>query len=208
MRQKRSLRVRGFFQIDDNMKVVAFNGSARKQGNTAILIKHVFGELEKECIKTQLVELAGENIRGCKACFKCFENKDGHCVVNNDIVNECIDKMAQADGIILGSPTYFADITSEMKALMERSGFVALANGSMFKRKVGAAVIAVRRGGAIHAFDSINHFLHINQMIVPGSSYWNVGLGREIGDVETDEEGLSTMKTLGENMAWLLKKIR
>jgi len=190
------------------MKVVAFNGSARKQGNTAILIKHVFSELEKEGIETELVELAGENIQGCIACFKCFENKDGHCVAKNDIVNDCIDKMVEADGIILGSPTYFADITSGIKALMERSGFTALANGAMFKRKVGAAVIAVRRGGAIHAFDSINHFLHINQMIVPGSSYWNVGLGREIGDVENDDEGIRNMKNLGENMAWLLKKVR
>jgi multimeric flavodoxin WrbA len=190
------------------MKVVAINGSARKQGNTAILIKHVFGELEKEGIETELVELAGSKIQGCTACFKCFDKKDGHCAVKNDIVNDCIDKMVEADGIILGSPTYFADITSEMKALIERSGFTALANGLMFKRKVGAAVIAVRRGGAIHGFDSINHFFHINQMIVPGSSYWNMGIGREIGDVEKDEEGIRNMKNLGENMAWLLKKIQ
>jgi len=190
------------------MKVVAINGSARKQGNTAILIKHVFGELEKEGIETELIELAGSKIQGCTACYKCFDKKDGHCAVKNDIVNDCIDKMVESDGIILGSPTYFADITSEMKALMERSGFTAMANGSMFKRKVGAAVIAVRRGGAIHAFDSINHFFHINQMIVPGSSYWNVGLGRQIGDVEKDDEGIRNMKNLGENMAWLLQKIQ
>lgn len=190
------------------MKVVAINGSARKQGNTAILIKHVFGELDKVGIETELVELAGSKIQGCTACYKCFDNKDGHCAVKNDIVNDCIDKMVEADGIILGSPTYFADITSEMKALIERSGFTALANGLMFKRKVGAAVIAVRRGGAIHGFDSINHFFHINQMIVPGSSYWNMGIGREIGEVEKDEEGIRNMKNLGENMAWLLKKIQ
>jgi multimeric flavodoxin WrbA len=190
------------------MKVTAFNGSARKQGNTAILIKHVFGELEKEGIETELIELAGSKIQGCTACYKCFDKKDGHCAVKNDIVNDCIDKMVEADGIILGSPTYFADITSEMKALIERSGMTAGANGSMFKRKVGAAVIAVRRGGAIHAFDSINHFFHINQMILPGSSYWYMGIGRQIGEVEEDEEGVRTMKNLGENMAWLLKKIQ
>lgn len=190
------------------MKVIAFNGSARKQGNTAILINHVFSELEKEGIETELVELAGKKIQGCTACYKCFETKDRKCAVKNDIVNECIEKMAEADGIILGSPTYFADITSEMKALIERAGFTSGANGGMFKRKVGAAVIAVRRGGAIHAFDSINHFFHINQMIVPGSSYWNVGIGREIGGVDKDEEGIRNMKNLGENMAWLLKKIR
>jgi multimeric flavodoxin WrbA len=190
------------------MKVIAINGSARKQGNTAILINHVFSELEKEGIETELVELAGKKIQGCTACYKCFDNKDRKCAVKNDIVNDCIEKMAEADGIILGSPTYFADITSEMKALIERAGFTSGANGGMFKRKVGSAVIAVRRGGAIHAFDSINHFFHINQMIVPGSSYWNMGMGREIGDVDKDEEGVRNMKNLGENMAWLLKKIR
>ena len=190
------------------MKVIAINGSARKQGNTAILIKHVFSELEKEGIETELMELAGKKIQGCIACYKCFDNKDGKCAVKNDIVNDCIEKMVEADGIILGSPTYFADITSEMKALIERSGFTSTANCLMFKRKVGAAVIAVRRGGAIHAFDTINHFFHINQMIVPGSSYWNVGIGREIGDVDSDKEGIRNMQNLGENMAWLLKKIK
>lgn len=189
------------------MRVVAINGSARKQGNTAILIKYVLSELEKVGIKTELIELSGEKIQGCTACYKCFDKKDGHCAVKSDIVNDCIDKMVKADGIILGSPIYFADITAEMKALIERSGMTALANGSMFKHKVGAAVIAVRRGGAIHGFDSINHFFHISQMIVPGSSYWNMGLGRQIGDVQTDEEGIRTMKNLGENMAWLMKKI-
>ena len=189
------------------MKVVAINGSARNQGNTAILIKHVLSQLEKVGIETELIELAGEKIQGCIACYKCFDKKDGHCAVKGDIVNDCIDKMTESDGIILGSPIYFADITAEMKALIERSGMTALANGSMFRRKVGAAVIAVRRGGAIHGFDSINHFFHINQMIVPGASYWNMGLGREIGDVKTDEEGVRTMKNLGENMAWLMKKI-
>ncbi len=190
------------------MKVVAFNGSARKQGNTAILIKYVFSELENEGIETELVELAGKKINGCTACYKCFDNRDKKCAVKNDIVNDCIEKMLEADGIILGSPTYFADITPEMKALIDRSGFTAMANGFMFKRKVGAAVIAVRRGGAIHAFDTINHFYHINQMIVPGSTYWNVGIGREIGEVNDDKEGIRNMKNHGENMAWLLKKIK
>ena len=189
------------------MKVVAFNGSARKQGNTAILIKNVFSELEKEGIETELVELAGRIIPGCTACYKCFDNRDRHCAVKNDIVNECIDKMLEADGIILASPTYFADISSAMKALIERAGMTAMANEYMFKRKVGAAVVAVRRGGAIHVFDSINHFFSISQMIRPGSSYWNMGIGREIGEVEKDDEGIRTMHVLGENMAWLLKKI-
>jgi len=189
------------------MKVVGFNGSARKDGNTAILIRKVLAELEAEGIETELVQLAGKKIRGCTACGKCYKNKDGKCAVTNDFANECIEKMADADGIILGSPTYFSDLTSEMKALIDRAGYVARANGHMFRRKVGAAVATERRAGSIHTFDSINHFFLIGQMIVPGSSYWNVGIGRAKGDVEQDEEGLETMATLGQNMAWLLKKI-
>jgi len=189
------------------MKVVAFNGSARKDGNTAILLNYVLGELQKEGIETEMVQLAGQKIHGCIACYKCFKNKDKQCAVKDDVANDCIGKMAEADGIILGSPTYFSDVTSEMKALIDRSGFVARANGDMFKRKVGAAVVAVRRGGEIHAFDSMNHFFLIEQMIVPGSIYWNMGFGREKGEVEKDDEGIRTMKILGQNMAWLLKKI-
>jgi multimeric flavodoxin WrbA len=190
------------------MKVVAFNGSARKDGNTAILVKEVFKELKKAGIRTELVQLAGKKIQGCIACGKCFENKDQRCVIKGDILNECIEKMLEADGIILASPTYFADISANMKALIERAGFVARANDDMFRRKAGAAVIAVRRCGAIHAFDTINHFFFISQMIVPGSSYWNIGIGLAPGDVKRDKEGRATMKTLGANMAWLLEKTR
>ena len=189
------------------MKVVAFNGSARKNGNTAILVNHVFRELEKEGIETELIQLAGKKIRGCIACNKCFENKDQRCSVTHDVLNSCIEKMIEADGIILASPTYFANVSTELKALIDRSGMTSIANEGMFKRKVGAAVVAVRRGGSIHAFNAINHFFFIGQMIVPGSTYWNMGFGKDKGDVEKDEEGLLTMKALGENMAWLLKKI-
>ena len=190
------------------MKVVAFNGSARKDGNTAILIRHVFQELETEGIETELIQLSGSKIHGCIACMKCFENKDQRCSVKSDIVNDCIEKMLDADGIILGSPTYFANVSTEMKALIDRAGMVSRANGDMLARKVGAAVVAVRRAGAIHVFNSINHFFFIGQMIVPGSSYWNLGMGRQKGEVESDEEGIQTMKDLGRNMAWLLKKLK
>jgi multimeric flavodoxin WrbA len=190
------------------MKVIAFNGSARKDGNTAILIREVFKELEADQIETEMIQLAGKTIRGCIACGKCFENKNQKCVVDNDFANECIEKMIEADGIILGSPTYFADVTTETKALIDRAGFVARANSFMFKRKIGAAVVAVRRAGAIHVFDTINHFFLIGQMIIVGSSYWNMGFGLSKGEVEQDQEGLETMRTLGRNMAWLLKKIR
>ena len=187
---------------------MAFNGSARKDGNTAILINYVLKELQQEGIETELLQLAGQKIQGCMACYKCFENKDRQCVFKDDILNKCVEKMAEADGIILGSPTYFTDVSTEMKALIDRSGFVAKANGDILQRKLGAAVVAMRRGGCIHAFDTLNHFFLIGQMIVPGSSYWNLGIGRNKGEVEKDEEGIKTMKILGQNMEWLLKKMQ
>jgi multimeric flavodoxin WrbA len=189
------------------MNVVAFNGSARKDGNTAILVNTVFKELRKAGIETEMVQLAGKKVHGCTACQKCRENKDKRCVIVNDFVNDCIEMMVEADGIILASPTYFSDVSTEMKALIDRAGYVARANDHMFQRKVGAAVVAARRAGAIHAFDTLNHFFLISQMIVPGSSYWNIGMGLLPGDVKKDKEGLATMKTLGTNMAWLMKKL-
>jgi multimeric flavodoxin WrbA len=189
------------------MKALAINGSPRPGGNTAILLRHVCDELENEGIATEIFQLGGRKVAGCIACYKCFEAKDKRCAVTDDAVNDCIAKMDQADVILIGSPTYFADCTAATKALMERAGFVARANGDMFKRKIGAAVVAVRRAGAIHAFDSINHLFTITQMIVAGSNYWNIGVGREIGEVAKDQEGVLTMQTLARNIAWLLRKI-
>ena len=189
------------------MKVVAFNGSPRKGGNTSILINYVFEELEKEGIETEMINIGGESIMGCIACMKCADNQDKKCILTNDPVNDWIAKMDEADGIILASPTYFTDVTTEMKALIDRAGFVAKMNGDMLARKAGCAVVAVRRAGSVHAYDTMNHFFGINQMIVPGSSYWNMGIGLEKGDVSSDEEGIMTMRNLGKNMAWLLKKI-
>jgi multimeric flavodoxin WrbA len=190
-----------------DMKVIAFNGSARKGGNTAILLRCVLTELDKEGIETELVEMSGSNIHGCLACRKCSARKDGRCSQTNDMWNAYIEKMAAADGILLGSPTYVTDVSPEIKALIDRACLVGGANGGMFRRKVGAGVVAVRRAGAMHAFDTLNHFFLISEMIIPGSSYWNIGIGREIGEVEKDEEGIRTMKVLGRNMAWLLKKL-
>ncbi|MCL5125743.1 MAG: flavodoxin family protein [Deltaproteobacteria bacterium] len=189
------------------MKVLAINGSARKEGNTTALIKHVLTELEKEGIQTELIELAGKKVRGCAACYKCMENKDKKCSVATDYVNHVIERMIEADGIILGSPTYFANVSAEMKGLIDRSGMVARANDNMLRLKAGAAVVAARRAGSIHAFDTINHFFFVNEMIVPGSIHWNVAFGRNKGEVEKDEEGIAGMKNLGKNMAWLLKRI-
>ena len=190
------------------IKVVAFSGSARKGGNTAILLKYVLKELEDEGIETELVEMSGTNIHGCRACRECSKRKDRRCAQKNDMGNAYLEKMELADGILLGSPTYVADISPEMKALIDRACLVSMSNGGLLRRKVGAAVVAVRRAGAIHAFDAMNHFFLISEMIIPGSSYWNIGIGREIGDVEKDEEGIRTMKVLGRNMAWLLKQLK
>ena len=189
------------------MKVVAINGSARKNGNTAFLIKEVFSILEKDDIECEMIQLSGKYIKGCKACDQCYKLKNNTCVQKDDIVNECIEKMIEADGIILASPTYFSNVTAEMKALIDRAGRVGRANNNAFKHKVGAAVVAVRRAGAIHAFNAINHFFLIEEMIIPGSTYWNIGIGKDKGDVSSDDEGLANMRNLGENIAWILKII-
>lgn len=189
------------------MRVVAFNGSPRRNGNTSLLIGRVFEELRAEGIETELVQVGGESIHGCRACYGCFKDPNGCCVFNDDLLNQWIDKLREADGIIFGSPTYYANITSELKAFIDRAGLVNVANGGFLKHKVAAAVIAVRRAGAVTAFDAINHFFFSAQMILPGSSYWSLGVGRDIGEVADDEEGQRTMENLGKNMAWLLKKL-
>lgn len=190
------------------MKVLGINCSPRKGGNTEILIREVFKSLEKENIKTELFQIGGKRVNGCVACMKCKKKKDGFCHQKNDVINDCIRKMVNADAIIIGSPVYNADISADAKAFLEVASYALRASGIPLKRKPGAAVIAVRRAGAVHSFDSINHFFLINEMIIPGSSYWNIGIGREKGEVLKDEEGMKTMKVLGENMAWLLKMIK
>ena len=186
------------------MKVVAFNGSPRRDGNTAILIRHVFGELEKQGIETDLVQLADKAIHGCIACEKCSEKKDRRCVFHNDAANDYIEKMLGADGIILGSPVYFQDVTSEMKALIDRTGYVSRSNGRMFRKKVGASVAAVRRSGAIHTLDTMNHFFLSGEIVIVGRV---LGVGREKGEVEKDAGGIELAKSLGQRMAWVLEKL-
>jgi multimeric flavodoxin WrbA len=190
------------------MKVLGINGSPRKGGNTEILIREVFKPLEANGINTEIFQIGGREVHGCIACMKCRKAADGKCHQKNDLINECIEKMLSADAIIIGSPVYFADLSSDTKALIDVAGYAIRGAGNPLKRKIGAAVIAVRRAGAIHAFDSINHFFHINEMIIPGSSYWNLAIGREKGEVLNDEEGMRTMRVLGENIAWLLEKTK
>lgn len=189
------------------MKVVAFNGSPRKDGNTAAMINHVFSVLKSEGIECEFIQLGGNIVRGCQACGKCKELKNGKCIFNDDPVNEWISKMIEADGIIIGAPTYFASINAETKALIDRAGYVSRANGNLLRRKAGAAVAVARRAGFLNVFQTINNFFLVMEMIVPGSIYWNLSVARDKGDFEKDEEGVRTMEMLGANMVWLLKKL-
>lgn len=188
------------------MKILAINGSARKNGNTRILLATALNELEKEGAETRIISLAGRPIQGCLACYKCKENLDGRCAFDKDGANGIIEAMRESDGILLGSPTYFSDMTASMKGLIERAGMVSRVNGNFLEKKAGAAVVAARRAGANHVMSSINYFFLISRMFVVGSSYWPMALGMEPGAVEKDEEGMETMRVLGRNMAWLLKK--
>jgi multimeric flavodoxin WrbA len=189
------------------VKVIAINGSPRKNGNTQRLIENVLEPLRESGYTTEVVHIGGTSIQGCRACMKCKELKNNRCSIETDLLNDTIQKVFQADLLILASPTYFADITSEMKAFIDRMGYVSGANGRLLEKKIGTALVAVRRGGSIHAFDSMMHFIHIQGMISIGSTYWNMGIGRNPGEVESDEEGIKNMKNLGQNLAWLSKKI-
>jgi multimeric flavodoxin WrbA len=189
------------------MRVVAVNGSARKQGNTAALVEAAFEPLRAAGIECEHIELAGKAVGGCTACRACYERKDRQCHGRSDFGNEVIAAMDAADAIILASPVYFADVSTETKAIIDRAGYVSRANGDMFARKPGAAIAVHRRAGAIHALDTMHHFFLIGQMIVVGSHYWNLGVGGSKGEVADDTEGLDTMRVLGENMAWLLGRL-
>ena len=186
------------------MKVLAINGSPRKEGNTAAMLKTVLDVLSQGGAETELYQAGGKTVRGCTACHGCRKTP-GHCAID-DWVNEVYQKMKASDAIVIGSPTYFSDLTPETKAVMDRCGFVSRRDGNSLSRKIGAAVSAVRRAGGIHTLDSIQHFFLINDMIVPGSSYWNMSISGAIGDYAKDEEGNNTMKRLGENILWLLEK--
>jgi len=187
------------------IKAVAFNGSPREGGNTEFLLKLVLEELEREKINTELLHIGAKSIRGCIACMKCRQSKMPKCAIESDDLNFYLRKAIESDIILIGSPTYFADVSSETKALIDRIGFVTRGGGSLLKGKIGAAVIAVRRAGSIHAFDTINL---ISGMIVVGSTYWNLGIGREKGEVKQDNEGVDNMKDLGCQIAKIAKRLK
>jgi len=185
--------------------VLAINGSPREKGNTAAMLTTVLDVLGEGGAATELYQAGGRSVYGCRACMKCGENP-GHCDIG-DWVNEVYTKMKAADAIIIGSPTYYSDLTPETKAVIDRCGYVSRLDNFSLSRKIGAAVSAVRRAGGIHTLDSIQHFFLINDMIIPGSSYWNMSLSVALGDYAKDKEGIRTMKRLGENILWLLQAI-
>ena len=192
------------------MKVVVFNGSPRSDGNTSLCLNMVMDELKSAGIETEYIWMGMDKLQGCISCYQCAKNKDKKCGVKTDKLNEYLAKMIEADGIILGSPTYFADMNARMKALIERAGLVSKMNGELLKHKVGASVVAVRRAGATHVFSSMNYFFLINQMFVVGSSYWNLGVNPYVSEpdrIMEDEEGIATFQNLGKNMAYLLQKL-
>ena len=192
------------------MKVIGINGSPRKNGNTSILFRTIFEQLKQEGIDTELFQITDYHVKGCIACYGCMDRKDRRCVINDDSFNDLLARMIAADGIILGSPVYSAGITSQMKAFIDRAALVLAANkeAGLLHHKPAAAIVSVRRGGGISAFDELVHFLHTKEVYLVGSTYWNMVYGRDIGEVENDSEGLQNMKNLGQNMAWLLKRIQ
>lgn len=189
------------------MKVLAFNGSPRIDGNTHNLIKIVSDVLNKNGIETEEINIGHKPVKPCQGCLKCQENKDGLCIIKDDELNNYLAKMKAADGFILGSPVYTADVTGQMKSFIDRVSLVSYVNDFMFEKKVGAALVSVGRGGALPAYNTINAFYGSSKMYTVGSSYWNFAIGRDKGEVLNDGFGIETIKDLGENMTWLLNKI-
>jgi len=189
------------------MKVLALNGSPKKEGNTYQALKIVTNELEKEGIETEIIHVGNKSIRGCIACNQCVKNKNEKCVLPGDEVNEWIQKMKEADGIILGSPVHYSSMGATMKAFLDRAFYVTSVNDGMLRHKVGASVVAVRRAGGVPTFNQLNNYINYSEMLMPTSNYWNVINGTNPGEALQDEEGVQIMRVLGSNMAWLMKLV-
>lgn len=188
------------------MKVIALNGSPKAHGNTFHSIKIVTDELEKEGIATEIIHVNKVNT-GCIGCGQCYTNRDEKCIQKGDLVNEWIQKMKEADGIILGSPVHFTGICANFKCFLDRAFYVSSANGNLFRHKVGAALVAVRRSGGVTTFEQLNNYLNYSEILMPTSNYWNVIHGATPEEALRDEEGVQTMRILGKNMAWALKLV-
>jgi multimeric flavodoxin WrbA len=189
------------------MKVVAFNGSPRKDGNTFIALNIILEELKKEGIQTELFQIGSEHIKGCNVCMICKKTADGFCAIKGDSVNKAFSEIYGSEGFIIGSPTYFGSLTPEAKAFIDRLGYCSRAGGSMIKRKVAAGIAIARRAGSVDVCHQINNLFNLGECIIPASTYWNIGIAREKGEIMEDMEGVETFKTLAQNMAWLLKKL-
>lgn len=186
------------------MKVIAINGSPRKDGNTATALKIMSEELGKENIDVEIIHVGSENIRGCNGCFYCAVSENNQCVIKDDPVNEIALKMREADGLILGSPTYYAGISGTMKCFLDR---VFFSSSQYFKYKVGTSVAVVRRAGGVDVTHQLDNFLNLSEMITPPSQYWMIGYGREKGEILQDSEGVQTLRKNARAMAWLLKVV-
>jgi len=187
------------------MKVVAFNGSPKKEGNTYHALQLVCEQLEANGIETEIVQVGNKGVKGCTACGHCGKSRDEKCVIKNDDVNLWIQKMKEADGILLGSPVHYASLGANMKSFLDRAFYVSGMNGAMFRHKVGASVVAVRRSGGLPTFNELNNYLNYSEMMIPTSNYWNVIHGTTPGEVLQDKEGVQIMQVLGKNMAYLMK---
>ena len=189
------------------MNAIGICGSPREAGNTEILVKRCLGKLEENGIGTQFIPLRGKTIKPCIACMECSRNQDGTCAVKDDDFGEVYELIKQADIIVVGSPVYFGSATPETMALLDRAGYVSKMNGGLLSRKLGGPITVARRAGQNFTFAQLLYWFMINDMIVPGSSYWNIAFGRAQGDVENDEEALRTIDRFGENLAWLAEKL-
>jgi len=189
------------------MKVIAINGSSNAKGNTALALDQVCGALQQQGIETERIEIGKKAVRGCIGCNKCGEKQTRRCIFDDDILNPSLDALFAADGILVGSPVYYAGINGSLKCFLDRAFYVAESNGSIFWQKVGAGVVAVRRGGEATAWDQINKYFTITGMFIPSGTYWNMVFGAAPGEADKDVEGKQNMQVLGRNMAWLLKAV-
>lgn len=184
------------------MKIIAFNGSARADGNTHKMIEAALAPLLSAGFDCEEIHIGAEMIYGCRACRSC--HKTGHCVITDDKCNIWADMMRASNAVILASPAYYANVSGQMKTFMDRVGFMT---GTDLKHKIGAPIAVHRRMGGIQVYNALMAFFGIKNMIVPMSTYWNLGVGLNPGDVLNDEEGMRTMKNLGDCMVWLLNKL-
>lgn len=187
------------------MYLLGVVGSPRVEGNTERVVAEALKAAEEDGAETELLRLADRDVKPCDACLSC--RKMGECRIP-DSFNPIFEKMVRADGIILASPVYFSSATPQMKALIDRAGYLSIAKGRVFENKVGGAIAVARRAGQNFTFAQLLFFFLHQGMIVPGSTYWNVAFGRNRGDVDMDEEGLRTARNLGKKMVWLISKIK